>query len=130
MSYIEKLITQWHIDRNLIEGATAAAQTVKLLEEFIEVVAAQMPEASPLQIASAVIQSVNGLLETGRIKTVSTKNAKTAFKDGIGDMGVVMVNLAVRADSTLSECMQIAYKEIEHRKGEMRNGIWVKEEDL
>ena len=130
MNKIEELITQWHKDRNLIEGATAAAQTVKLLEEFLEVVAAQMPEAAPKDIAGAVIHSIKGLLNTGRIKTVRRKYAARAFKDGIGDMGVVMVNLAVREGSTLSECMQLAYTEIEHRKGEMRNGIWVKEEDL
>lgn len=51
-------------------------------------------------------------------------------KDSIGDAGVVLVGLAKLCGTSLLACLEIAYNEIKNRKGEMRNGIFVKQEDL
>jgi len=130
MFSIEPLIKKWHEDRNLIEGATALQQTDKLLEEFIEVVAAQMPNTKAEEIAEYVITSVRKLLNNNRIKTVLPENAQAEYLDGIGDMGIVLVNLATREGTTFNTCMFDAFQVIKHRKGEMFNGEWIKEEDL
>ena len=52
------------------------------------------------------------------------------IKDDIGDMLVVMLNIATRNGVTLSECLARAWNDIKDRKGKMIDGIFVKEEDL
>ena len=52
------------------------------------------------------------------------------IKDDIGDMLVVMLNIATRNGVTLSECLARAWDDIKDRKGKMVDGIFIKEEDL
>ena len=52
------------------------------------------------------------------------------IKDDIGDMLVVMLNIATRNGVTLSECLARAWDDIKDRNGKMVDGIFVKEEDL
>lgn len=51
-------------------------------------------------------------------------------RDDIGDMLVVLVNIAERHNTSLFECMELAYSDIKDRKGRMVNGKFVKEGDL
>lgn len=51
-------------------------------------------------------------------------------KDDIGDMLVVLNNLAVMSGTTLKECLRIAYLDIKDRKGYMNPaGVFIKEAD-
>ena len=52
------------------------------------------------------------------------------IKDDIGDMLVVMLNIATRNGVTLSQCLARAWDDIKDRKGKMVDGIFIKEEDL
>lgn len=52
------------------------------------------------------------------------------IKDDIGDMLVVMLNIAERNGVILAECLQKAWDDIKDRKGRMVDGIFVKETDL
>lgn len=52
------------------------------------------------------------------------------IRDDIGDILVVLINIAERNGLTLQECLQVAYDDIKHRKGMMRDGVFVKEADL
>ena len=47
--------------------------------------------------------------------------------DDIGDIIVVLINLAHRNNLTLHECMEHAFNDIRHRKGKMVDGLFVKE---
>lgn len=123
-------IANWHYDRDLILGATTKVQTSKLLEEFIELVAAQHPGMIPELIAVRVITAVQRLLLDGRIKTVNEGDEAHALKDAIGDMAVVAINIAEREGFSYTEALQSAYAEISDRKGKKVNGVYVKEEDL
>ncbi|AUR82525.1 hypothetical protein NVP1152O_043 [Vibrio phage 1.152.O._10N.222.46.E1] len=123
-------ITRWHHDRNLIEGTTDWNQTKKLLEEFIEVVAAQMPGQDPMAIAAQVRLWTEQLYDSGRIKSVDPEDAQAALKDGLGDMGVVAINMAERNDWGYAYCLNASYQEIKDRKGKMVDGMYVKEADL
>ena len=51
-------------------------------------------------------------------------------RDDIGDMIVVLINIAERNNVTLTECCKVAYNDIKHRKGKMIDGVFVKEADL
>ncbi|MDB9895289.1 MAG: MazG-like family protein [Flavobacteriales bacterium] len=50
--------------------------------------------------------------------------------DDIGDMIVVLINIAERNGLTLEDCMQRAWEDIKDRKGKMIDGIFIKEGDL
>ena len=56
-------------------------------------------------------------------------NADKAIDD-IGDCFVCLVNLAKMHNLTLEQCGNHAWNQIKDRKGEMRNGTFVKEENL
>lgn len=49
--------------------------------------------------------------------------------DDIGDMMVVLINIAERNGLLISECLSKAWNDIKDRKGKMVDGIFVKEGD-
>ena len=93
----EKLIGQWHRDRNLIDGSTDKDQYMKLIQE------------------------------AGELSDSLCKG--NDIKDDIGDMMVVLINIMVRNNLTMDECLSIAYNDIKDRKGKMVDGVFVKEGD-
>lgn len=52
------------------------------------------------------------------------------ISDDIGDMMVVLINIATRNNLTITECLEAAYNDIKDRKGRMVDGVFVKESDL
>ncbi len=52
------------------------------------------------------------------------------IKDDIGDMIVVLINIAERNDLSITECVRTAWDDIKDRKGKMVDGVFVKEGDL
>ena len=57
-------------------------------------------------------------------------NGRRDIADDIGDMIVVLINIAERNGLTLEDCMQRAWEDIKDRKGKMIDGIFIKEGDL
>jgi uncharacterized protein YabN with tetrapyrrole methylase and pyrophosphatase domain len=51
------------------------------------------------------------------------------IKDDIGDILVVLINIAERNKLTFKECLEVAYDDIKDRKGRMIDGVFVKESD-
>ena len=93
-------IRRWATERGLYDKGDVKTQYVKLQEEAGEV-------------ARAII-----------------KNDVHEIKDGIGDMVVVLTNLAHLAGLEIEDCVQSAYDVISSRKGSMINGSFVKNETL
>ena len=93
----EKLIGQWHRDRNLIDGSSDKDQYMKLIQE------------------------------AGELSDSLCKGKD--IKDDIGDMMVVLINIMVRNNLTMDECLSVAYNDIKDRKGKMVDGVFVKEGD-
>lgn len=90
-------ITNWHHERNLINGATAKDQFAKLIQE------------------------------AGELSDNICKGKSIA--DDIGDMMVVLINLAEREGLTIQDCLGTAWNDIKDRKGKMVDGVFVKEAD-
>lgn len=90
---------EWADARNLIMGSTPSAQTLKLGSEF------------------------------GELCDNIAKGRYDRAKDDIGDMLVVLTIISDQIDTSLEECLAIAYSEIKDRKGRMVDGIFVKEGD-
>ena len=55
-------------------------------------------------------------------------NDNEEFVDAIGDMVVVLTNMAHLGGTTIEECIDAAYKVISKRTGKMVNGTFVKDE--
>lgn len=51
------------------------------------------------------------------------------IRDDVGDMLVVLINIAKRNNLTLENCLEVAWNDIKDRKGKMVDGIFVKEGD-
>ena len=51
------------------------------------------------------------------------------FRDDVGDIMVVLINILVRNNLTMDECLKVAYEDIKDRKGKMVDGVFVKEGD-
>lgn len=103
MNRLIEQVKQWHYDRNLIEGSDDLAQFSKLLEETLE-------------------------LHEALIKwSMNNSGYQSLKKDAIGDIMVVLINIAERNGLTLEQCLEHAYNDIKDRKGKMVEGIFQKD---
>ena len=68
--------------------------------------------------------------ESGEVARAIIKGDSAELKDGIGDMVVVLTNLAHLAGFEIEDCIQSAYDVINKRQGKMVNGSFVKNETL
>jgi len=65
--------------------------------------------------------------EAGELGRAILKNDQDEFVDAIGDMVVVLTNLAELGDTSIEYCTDSAYKVISKRTGKMVNGTFVKD---
>ena len=66
--------------------------------------------------------------EAGELAKALLKNDKPEVIDAIGDMVVVLTNLAHLQGVTIEDCIDSAYEVISKRTGKMINGTFVKDE--
>jgi len=66
--------------------------------------------------------------EAGELGRAVLKDDQPEFIDAIGDMVVVLTNMAHLGGTTIEECIDAAYKVISKRTGKMVNGTFVKDE--
>ena len=66
--------------------------------------------------------------EAGELAKALLNNDKAEIKDAIGDIVVVLTNLAHLENLEIEDCVDAAYKEISNRTGKMINGTFVKDE--
>ena len=92
-----ELIRQWATEKGIYKSGDARTQFVKLMEEAGE-------------LAKAIL-----------------KNDEPEFVDAIGDMVVVLTNLAKLRGYNIEDCIGSAYDVIKSRQGKMINGTFVKE---
>ena len=64
--------------------------------------------------------------EAGELGRSILKDDQVEFVDAIGDMVVVLTNLAHLGHTSIEACIDAAYAEIKTRKGKMENGTFVK----
>jgi len=72
-------------------------------------------------------QYIKLMEEAGEVGRAILKQDLPEIKDGIGDMVVVLTNLAELCDLTIEECVESAYDVISKRTGRMKNGTFVKD---
>lgn len=94
------LIREWAKNRGIYDEGDSKTQYVKLMEEAGE-------------LAQAIL-----------------KRDTPEIQDAIGDMVVVLTNLAELEDLKIENCIDSAYDIISKRKGNMRNGTFVKDSEI
>ena len=97
-------------------------ELVKLIEKWAR--------EKKLDIAEPEKQMLKVVEEVGEVAAALARNNKNDLRDGIGDVVVTLVILAMQNDMDLYECLNQAYNEIKDRKGKNVNGVFVKESDL
>ena len=68
--------------------------------------------------------------EAGELAKALLDKDQAEIKDAIGDMVVVLTNLAELSNLRIEDCIDSAYDEISNRKGKMINGTFVKTDGL
>jgi len=68
--------------------------------------------------------------ESGELAKALLDRDDAEIQDAIGDMVVVLTNLAELSQMRIEDCIDAAYDEISTRKGKMINGTFVKESNL
>ena len=66
--------------------------------------------------------------ETGELSEAVLKEDQLEIIDAIGDIVIVLTNLAELTGNNIETCIQSAYDEVANRKGTMTNGTFVKNE--
>ena len=66
--------------------------------------------------------------EAGELAKAMLKDDQAEFVDAIGDMVVVLTNLAEQRNVKIETCIASAYNQISNRTGKMINGTFVKDE--
>lgn len=99
------------------------------MNELIEQVE-QWAKDKGLDKAESSKQMLKTVEEIGEVAAALARNDQDALRDGIGDVTVTLIILALQNDMDLYECLNCAYDEIKGRTGKMVNGVFVKSSDL
>ena len=98
------------------------------MEELVNKIAQWHHDRNLIEGATDKDQFAKLIQEAGELSDNICKGKDV--KDDIGDMIVVLINIAERNKVTLTECLEVAYNDIKDRKGRMVDGVFVKEADL
>ena len=98
------------------------------MDELIKKVAQWHHDRNLIEGASDKDQFCKLIQEAGELSDNICKGKDV--KDDIGDMIVVLINIAERNNVSLEECLLNAWDDIKDRKGKMVDGIFIKEGDL
>ena len=79
------------------------------------------------QSGDSRIQYIKLMEEAGELAEALLKNDETEVIDAIGDMVVVLTNLAKLRGHNIEDCVASAYNVIKSRQGSMINGTFVKD---
>jgi len=90
----------------------------------------QWSKDKDLHKADPTRQALKVWEESGEVGAALSRNKLDDLKDGIGDTVVTLIILAQQYGWSLQECLQYAYDEIKDRRGETKNGTFIKESDL
>jgi NTP pyrophosphatase (non-canonical NTP hydrolase) len=66
--------------------------------------------------------------EVGEVANAMAKGKTNELVDGIGDVYVTIVILAMQHGLMIEDCVAAAYREIAERKGKTVGGVFIKEE--
>ena len=90
----------------------------------------QWAKEKGLDQAESSKQMLKTVEEVGEVASALARKDESALRDGIGDVVVTLIILAMQNDMDLYECLNQAYNEIKGRTGKMVDGVFLKSSDL
>ena len=126
MNYIKTALEAKGIKATIIRRTNTMINDMNVLTANIE----KWAEDKALHEADPNKQMLKVVEEIGELSQGLVKGNAEQIKDSIGDAYVTLVILALQLGLPIEECTAYAYDEIKDRKGEMRNGSFIKEADL
>ena len=121
--YISMLAARTKLPTN---GKTVHSKTKFHTENRFDLIRTWATERGLYDKGDTKTQFAKLVEETGELAQAILKKDNAEFADAIGDMVVVLTNLAHLGGVTIEECIDSAYNEIKNRKGKMSNGTFVK----
>lgn len=76
------------------------------------------------------MQALKFFEEAGELVSALIRKQEHELVDAIGDVLVTLIILAQQVGLDIEKSLAVAYDEIKDRKGEVRNGTFIKEDDL
>jgi len=99
------------------------------LEVLVEKCSDWSRERKIIENSNSLVQFAKLVSEVGELADNIAKGRD--IEDDIGDCLVVLNNLALMNNTTLADCLSVAYDDIKDRKGYMNsNGVFIKEGDV
>lgn len=98
------------------------------MENYVELIAQWHRDRNLIDGSTDKDQYMKLIQEAGELSDNICKGRD--IRDDIGDMMVVLINIATRNGLSMEECLAVAYDDIKDRKGKMIDGVFVKESDL
>ena len=113
-------------EANLNESQNWDKQDTTEVQSHFDLIRAWATERGLYDKGNVKTQYVKLMEESGELAKAILKQDQPELVDAIGDMVVVLTNLAYLAGVTIEDCIESAYNEIKDRKGNMSNGTFVK----
>lgn len=107
---LQEKVLEWADSHDLLHEENADKQFLKFIEEVFEF----KTEMDFYSGKSEVLSSVS----------------KNLMKEEMGDIFVTLIILCKQLGIEPIKCLELAYEKIKDRKGETRNGVFIKAEDL
>ena len=124
-SYVyNKAFANWFESPELFEEQIIEKEPLKMFEDIREWARVR----GLYEKGDHLTQYVKLQEEAGELAKALLENDKIEIKDAIGDMVVVLTNLAHLEGTSIEACINQAYNVIAKRKGKMINGTFVKDE--
>lgn len=95
--------------------------------QVLDLISKWAQDRNIIQGSTPQAQFVKLIEETGELAASIAR--KRDVKDDIGDILVVLNNIALQNGTTLLACAEVAYEDIKDRKGTMVDGVFIKEAD-
>ena len=121
--YIQQLAERVKIPTN---GKTVHSKTELHTENRFDLIRTWADQRGLYDKGDTKTQFCKLMEEAGELGRAVLKNDNAEFVDAIGDMVVVLTNLAHLGGTSIEQCIDAAYAEIQNRKGKMVNGTFVK----
>ena len=119
---------QFRDETNLIGGLTMPNKTIgPSMRDVFPLIREWADQRGLYDKGNDKTQYVKLMEEAGELAQALLKQNQEEAVDAIGDMVVVLTNLAVFVGVDIEDCITSAYNEIKNRKGKMSNGTFVKQ---
>ena len=107
---LQEKVLEWAGSHDLLHEENSEKQFLKFIEEVFEF----KTEMDFYSGKSEVLSSVS----------------KNLMEEEMGDIFVTLIILCKQLGIEPIKCLELAYEKIKYRKGETRNGVFIKAEDL